>query len=164
MYPCRFLLSDQAVSLPCYHCSQPQLLQRRLQLRPRRRELLLEPFDLGLDGHEVDGLLLLEGVDVEGDVEVVVVLPDLVDRGAVGVLRDVLARAPRPDDLLDVLLPEAVLVPPLLELPARVDEEDGVVLLVPPEEEERRGDAYAVEEVGGEPDHAVEEVLLDEPA
>src|SRR5690606_4543028 len=55
-------------------------------------------------------------------------------------------------------------VAPLLELPARVDEEDGVVLLVHPEEEKRRGDAYAVEEVGGEPDHAVEEVLLDEAA
>src|SRR5690606_37360756 len=113
---------------------------------------------------EVDGLLLLERIDVEGDVEVVVVLPDTVDRGAVGVLRDVLAGAPRPDDLLDVLVPEAVLVAALLELPARVDEEDGVVLLVHPEEDERRGDAYAVEEVGGEPDHTVEEVVLDEAA
>ena len=49
-----------------------------------------------------------------------------------------------------------------LELPAGVDEEHAVVRLVAPEEQDGRRDAGAVEEVGGQADDGVQQVLLDQ--
>src|SRR5256885_10564780 len=73
------------------------------------------------------------------------------------------SRSPCGDDLCDIFVSEPVLVPPLPVLAARVDEEHALVLPVAVEKHERRGDTDAKEEVHGQPDHALQQVLLHEP-
>src|SRR5690606_18097068 len=73
-------------------------------------------------------------------------------------------RAPGRHDLLEVLGTQLVLVLPLLVLAGGVDEEDRVIRLATTEEEQRRRNADTIEEVSREADHAVEEVLFDQPA
>jgi hypothetical protein len=144
---------------------ESQLLQIPRHLRPGLRKLGFDGVDLLLHGGDVDLLFLLEGVHVAGDVEVEVVLvADLGDGGAVGVLLDIRERAEGGDDLVEVGLAQAGLVLRVLELAAGVDEENIRRLLALVEDQDGGGDAGAEEEIGGQADDAFEEVFLDQAA
>ena len=130
-------------------------------------------FDLGL-GHPAEhvrphimGLGRRSVVGVAADVQVVVVLRQRLvgDHGSEA--GDVGVPLVGVDDLLDVLGVEVVLGPARPQLGVGVDEHDLALPLsgftaLGPQDEHAGGDARAVEQVGGEPDDGVEEVVLDE--
>ncbi len=105
-------------------------------------------------------VLRLGAVDVARQVEVEVVLRvgDLGQRHHAGVARDFDLPGEGVDDLVDVLVAQAVLVAVLDEALGGVDHEDalagGGVLLV--EHDDAGGDAGAVEEVGRQADDALD--------
>ena len=79
-------------------------------MRPDGGELGFEVVDFLLTCREVDHGGFLEGIDVVGDVEVVVVFPDFLQGGAVGVFLDGLEGEVGGNDEVDVLRAELVLV------------------------------------------------------
>jgi hypothetical protein len=83
---------------------------------PNGGKLGFEIVDFPLDGGEVDGGLLLEGIDVAWDVEVVVVFPDFLQGGAVGEFLDGLVFGVGSNDAGDVLGTQLILVGALGEV------------------------------------------------
>ena len=117
-------------------------------------------------GGEVDGCFFLEGVDVAGDVEIVVVFGDFFEGGQVAVFILLYALAVGIDDDLDVVVGEFVLVLFLFKVAASVNEQYVVGMLAAPlEDENTGGDTGAVEDVGREANDGIEEVaVFDEEA
>ena len=140
--------------------SDSEILQVSAHFLPDGGELGFEIVDFLLDGGEIDGGLLLEGIDVAGDVQVVVVFPDLLEGGAVGVFFDGLVFRVGADGAGDVLGAEFVLVGALGEVLLGVDEEGVLVGLALFEKQNGGGDAGAEEEIGGQADDAIQQVFL----
>lgn len=124
-------------------------------------EFGLDGFDLFLDRLDVDLSFLFKGVYVAGDVEIVLVFPDLFDGGAVGVLGDGLIGLVGLEDLVEVLGAEKVLFFLFFELAGGVDEQDVGGVAFAFEDQDGSGDAGAVEKIGRETDDRVQEVFLD---
>src|SRR5437870_448008 len=87
-----------------------KLLQISVHFRFNLRQLALEFLALNQYSFEINWFLLLEGVHVTRDVEVVVVPFDLVGCRKMRVLRHTLSRTIGLDDLPDVIFTELVLV------------------------------------------------------
>ena len=117
--------------------------------------------EVGTDVLDVLGLL---GVDVAGEVEVVVVFLDLGVGDEAGIAGVLLGVGEHIDDLVQVAFAEAVFGAVLHKALGGVDHEDGLagggVLLV--EDEDAGGDAGAVKEIGGQADDAANDAALDE--
>ena len=104
------------------------------------------------------------GVDVAGEIEVVVVLRDLLMRHGAGVAGVGLGVGEDIDDLVQVALAEAVFVAVFDEALAGIDHEDAAagrgVFLV--EDEDAGGDAGAVKEIGRQADDAFQDAGANE--
>jgi hypothetical protein len=115
---------------------------------------------------DVLDVLRLGAVDVAREVEIVVVLRvgDFLNRYDAGVARHISLLAERVHDLVDVLLPRAILVAVLNEGLGGVDHEDaragGSVLLV--EHDDAGGDAGTIKQVGREADDGFEVTRADQ--
>src|SRR5579871_3692312 len=146
-----------------------QLLEVARHLALHVGQFVLQPIDLLLQRSHVDLLFRLGGVHVARNVEVVLVILDLRVRGEVRVLVDFSARAVRVDHLLNVLIGHEVLRFAGRELLAGVNEEDVSADLVrtallarPVEDQDGDGYTRGREQIGGQTDHSVEQVLFDE--
>ena len=132
-------------------------------------KLLFQCINLLLHGRNVDFGLLLEGVHIARDVEVVVVVGNLFAPGHVGVallddarLEFALRKAAvGRDDVVDILVAQPVLVLAVLKFAAGVDEEHVGRRLGLVEDGDGSRNARSVEEVGRESDDGFDEVLLD---
>lgn len=132
-------------------------------------KLLFQCINLLLHGRNVDFGLLLEGVYIARDVEVVVVLGKLLAPRHVGVallddarLEFALRKAAvGRDDVVDILVAQPVLVLAVLKFAAGVDEEHVGRRLGLVEDGDGGRNARSVEEVGRESDDGFDEVLLD---
>ncbi len=127
---------------------------------------LLQLGELGGDGVEIDLHLLVEGIDVAGDVEVELVFLHLAEVGHVAELFLAAALPVGGDDALDVLGAEVVLIPHLFKALAGIDEQDVVrVLAAFFQHEDAGGNAGAVKDVRWQADDGVEVVAgVDEVA
>lgn len=126
---------------------------------------------LGYIGHDVwkwGHFFFLEGIDIAGNVEVVVVFDNLLKTSQMGKLIHIAALGISVQDLLDVGVRHGVLVLALVKLLGSVDKVDtavrGVTVLF--ENDDRRRNAGVKEDIGWQADHGVnssffEEVLTD---
>ena len=123
--------------------------------------LCFEALDFGHHCLDVNFFLLFECIDVARDIEVVIVVLDFLERGAVAVFLNLGAVAVCVDYLLNMLRTQFVLGLDLLELLAGIYEEDVVAFLAAFLHHEDAGrDAGAVEDVGRKSDYRVNVVLL----
>ena len=111
-----------------------------------------------------------EGVYVAGDIQVELVFFDLGQRGGIGILIHLFEVVEGPDDLVDILLAEAVLVFDILVLTAGVDEQDVFIAVgtspVPRlagfvKDYDGGWDASTEEQVGRQADDGIEDIVLD---
>lgn len=118
--------------------------------------------DLGIQRGDVDdlpGILLLH---IGGDGQVVLLPPDLLIGGQVGEVGDLGAAGEGVHDALDVLRGQPIVVGHLDTLARGVNEQGLAVRLVLFQHHDAGGDAGAEEQVAGQLDDAVDEVVVDQ--
>lgn len=109
----------------------------------------------------IDRLFLLECIDIAGNIEVVIVVDDLLHRGTMAVLLNLLALTVGIDNLADMFGAQFVLRLNLLKLFARVDEQNVVTCFAALLDDENAGrDARAIEDVGRQTYDCVDAVAL----
>ena len=92
--------------------------------------LRFQLLDFAHHGVNIDRFFLLECIDIAGNIEVVIVVDDLLHRGTMAVLLNLLALTVGIDNLADMFGAQFVLRLNLLKLFARVDEQNVVTFLM----------------------------------
>src|SRR6266508_1347113 len=140
---------------------QPKFPQIPPHFRPRLGELRLELLNLFLRLLNIDLLVLSNRVDVTGNIQIEIVLPDLLVCRPTSVLLDRLEIFIGRRDFLDVLRAEFILVLGVFVFAAGVDEQNVGRLLAAIKDQYRGRDVCAVKEIRGQADHSFEQVLQD---
>ena len=133
------------------------LCAQRVLLRHDVGDALVELVDIDL----LRGVL---GLDVRRHADVGIVGEDVVVADEAGEMRHVLTAVPRVVDMADVVVGELVLVALMDKLLRGVDEEDVGVSLALLQHDDAGGDGDPEEQVVGQLDDGIDEVVLDEVA
>ena len=126
-----------------------------------KSKITMPVLDFFLDFPLISHFLLVEGIHITRDIQVVVVLLDLAPLGGAAELGDALPFPVGADDALDVLGAELVLIAHLFKALTGVDEDDVVgILSLLFQHQNAGGDAGAVEDVGREADDGIEVIAI----
>src|SRR5699024_10565709 len=144
---------------------QPQLIKIRLQFRVDVLDFTLELANIRSHFVQINFFFRLKGINIAGNVEVKAVLFNLLHRRHMSILINVLTALVCVYDLVDVALPEDVLILSSLKVFGSVDEQDVIRIAValPLEYEDTDRNTGAEEEVCRKTNDGIQHIqLLDE--